>query len=342
VLFLELFGVKGISVATGVMTVLLVVFGEISPKTLAKRSPESTALKAAPLMRFFTVVFTPFNYLAGVWQRFIVKAFPSRADRSITEDELLTFVEEVRQEGGINRQEEQMIRHVIAFDDITAADIITPRVDVAAVPEDSPPAEVDRVFAATGFSRLPVYRGTIDAITGVILLKDFHHGVMKEGRPLADIVKPVVFVTKTMKISSLLQTLQRKQSHMAVLVDEFGGTLGIVTMEDIVEELVGEIWDEHEKVVQPFRQNSNVSFSVLGNVKFQDMLEYIGYKAADDDDGGDIPNTTVGSWILENTGSLPRPGEQIVWRNLHFTVSRIQRHRVIEVTVYRKDLTQRN
>jgi CBS domain containing-hemolysin-like protein len=340
VLFLELFGVKGISVATGIMTVLLVVFGEISPKTLAKRSPESTALKAAPLMLFFTVIFKPFNYLAGVWQRFIVKIFPSRADRSITEDELLTFVEEVRQEGGINRQEEEMIRHVIEFDDITAAEIITPRVDVAAVPENSPPEEIDRVFAATGFSRLPVYRDTIDAITGVILFKDFHHEVIKKGRPPAEIVKPVVFVTKTMKISSLLQTLQRKQSHMAVLVDEFGGTLGIVTMEDIVEELVGEIWDEHEKVVQPFRQNSNVSFSVLGSAKFQDMLEYIGYKIADND-GDEIPNTTVGSWLLEKTGSLPRTGEQFVWRDLQFTVSRIQRHRVMEVTVHRKDLTQK-
>ena len=341
VLFLELFGVKGISLATGVMTVLLVVFGEISPKTLAKRSPESIALKAAPLMRFFTFIFTPFNYLAGVWQRFIVKVFPSRADRSITEDELLTFVEEVRQEGGINRQEEQMIRHVIEFDDSTAADILTPRVDVAAVPADSTPEEIDRVFAATGFSRLPVYRDNIDNITGVILLKDFHHEVIKKGKSPAEIIKPVVFVTKTMKISSLLQTLQRKQSHMAVLVDEFGGTVGIVTMEDIVEELVGEIWDEHEKVVQPFRQNSNVSFSVLGSVKFQEMLEYIGYKITDNDEG-EIPNTTVGSWILENTGSLPRSGEQIIWRDLQFTVSRAQRHRVMEVTVYRKDLRHKN
>jgi CBS domain containing-hemolysin-like protein len=290
-------------------------------------------------MRFFIIIFTPFNYLAGVWQEFIVRVFPSKDDRSITEDELLTFVEEVRQEGGINRQEEKMIRQVIEFDDITAAEIITPRIDVAAVPENSPPEEIDRVFAATGFSRLPVYRDTIDTITGVILLKDFHHEVMKKGRPPSEIVKPVVFVTKTMKISSLLQTLQRKQSHMAVLVDEFGGTLGIVTIEDIVEELVGEIWDEHEKVVKPFRQHSEVSFSVLGSAKFHDILEYIG--AASSPEDADIPNTTVGSWILENTGSLPRAGDQITWRNLQFTVSRVQRHREMEVTVYRKDLNQK-
>jgi len=338
VLFLELFGAKGVSIATGIMTVLLVVFGEISPKTLAKESPEFIALKTAPLLHFFTVIFAPFTYLAGSWQRFIVRVFPSKADRSITEDELLTFVEEVRQVGGINQQEERMIRQVIEFDDITAAAIITPRIDVVAVPENSPSEEIDRVFAATGFSRLPVYRDTIDTITGVILLKDFHHEVIKKGRPPLEIVKPVVFVTKTMKISSLLQTLQKKQSHLAVVVDEFGGTLGIVTIEDIVEELVGEIWDEHDKVVEQIRQNSDVSFSVLGSARFQDMLEYIGYKNSDNDE---IPNSTVGSWILENTGSLPRSGDQITWRDLQFTVSRVQRHRVMEVIVYRKDHTQR-
>jgi len=338
VLFYGLFGARGVGLATMVLTLVVLMFCEISPKTLAKDSPERTALRVSPVMYFFTVIFTPLNYLVGVWQQCIVKIFPAKGDRGITEDELLTFVEEVRQEGGINPQEERMIRQVIEFDDITAAEIITPRVDVTAVPEDSLLEEIDRVFAASGFSRLPVYRDTIDSITGVILFKDFHHEVMKKGRPLKDIIKPIVFVTKTMKISTLLQTLQRKQSHMAVLVDEFGGTMGIVTIEDIVEELVGEIWDEHEKVIEPFRQNSRASFSVLGSVKFQEMLEYIGYKIAED---VEIPNTTVGSWILETTGSLPRTGEQIAWRDLQLTVSRVQSHRVMEVLVHRKDLTQR-
>ncbi|MDR0455201.1 MAG: hemolysin family protein [Treponema sp.] len=329
-LFFGLLGAKGVSLATVTITLVVLIFCEISPKTLAKESPELTALRAAPLLRFFMVIFAPLNYLAGAWKKIIVKFFPVKDDRSLTEDELLTFVEEVRQEGGINKNEEQMIRQVIEFDDITAADIVTPRVDVVAVPENSAPDEIDRAFAATGFSRLPVYRGNIDAITGVILLKDFHHEVIKKERPPAEIIKPVVFVTKTMKISGLLRTLQKKQSHLAVLVDEFGGTLGIVTIEDILEELVGEIWDEHDKVVEPFRRNTDGSFTVLGNVKFQDMLEYINESPPED---GEIPNTTVGSWVLENSGSLPRSGERFVWRNLQITVSRLQRNRVMEVTV---------
>jgi CBS domain containing-hemolysin-like protein len=185
------------------------------------------------------------------------------------------------------------------------------------------------VFAETGFSRLPVFRENIDTITGVILLKDFHHEVINRGRKPSEIVKPVVFVTKTMKISGLLKTLQKKQSHMAVLVDEFGGTLGIVTIEDIIEELVGEIWDEHDEVVEPFKQNSDGSFTVLGGTKLQDMLECINAELPETVNSA----TTVANWVMENAGVLPRAGEQFSWYNLEITVSRVQRHRVMEVIV---------
>jgi CBS domain containing-hemolysin-like protein len=341
VLFMGLFGAKGVSIATLLMTLLVLMFGEISPKTLAKESPELTALRFAPLLRFFIVVFTPLNYLTGAWKKLIVKIFPARGDRAVTEDELLTFVEEVRQEGGINKQEEEMIRQAIEFDDLTAAEIFTPRIDVAAVSETDSIDAIDQKFAETGFSRLPVYRGNIDTITGVILLKDFHHEVMKAGKTAADIVKPVVFVTKTIKIARLLRTLQQKQAHLAVLVDEFGGTLGIVTIEDIIEELVGEIWDEHDEVVEPVRKNADGSFTVMGSANLQDMLAFIaankdgeGDEAnAPNADAGPVTNTTVGNWVMENLDGPSRAGEQFVWRGLRIRVSRILRHRVMEVLV---------
>jgi CBS domain containing-hemolysin-like protein len=330
VLFVGFFGNAGISIATLVMTVMVLIFGEISPKTLAKESPEKIAMTFAPLLRVFMFVFAPVNRLAALWKKLIVKFFPLDGDRAVTEDELLTFVEEVRQEGGINRQEEEMIRQVIEFDDITAGEIYTPRIDVAAVSEDDTAEEIDKKFYDTGFSRLPVYRENIDHITGVMLLKDFHHQVMKLGKPPADIIKPVVFITKSMKVSKLLRTLQEKQSHMAVLVDEFGGTVGILTIEDIVEELVGEIWDEHDEVVENIKENGDGTFLVLGNSGLHDMFEFFGIP---DDDNDASPAATVGSWVMENTGGIPRAGDEFTAKNLRVRVSKVIRHRVLEVTV---------
>jgi CBS domain containing-hemolysin-like protein len=335
VLFVGFFGSAGVSIATLVMTVLVLVFGEITPKTLAKESPEKTAMALAPLLRVFMVLFAPVNRLAGAWKKTIVKLFRVGSDRSVTEDELLTFVEEVRQEGGINRQEEEMIRQAIEFDDVTAGEICTPRIDVAAVSEEDTAEEIDKKFYETGFSRLPVYRDNIDHITGMILLKDFHHEVMRLGRPPAAVVKPVVFITKSMRAAKLLRTLQEKQSHMAVLVDEFGGTVGILTVEDIVEELVGEIWDEHDEVVETIARREDGTFQVLGNSNLEDMFEFFGIKEADEDDAGPAaaPKTTVGNWVMENIGGVPRLGDAFTFKHLGVRVSKVIRHRVMEITV---------
>jgi CBS domain containing-hemolysin-like protein len=275
-------------------------------------------------------VFTPFNFLAGALKKFIAGIFPAKKDRGVTEDEFLTFVEEVRQEGGINIREERMIRHAIEFDDQKVSGIFTPRVDVAAVSEAGTVEEIDRLFAETGFSRLPVFRDTIDNITGVILLKDFHHEVMKGLKTPAQVVKPVVFVTKTIKIAKLLKTLQEKHSHMAVVVDEYGGTLGIVTVEDIVEVLVGEIWDEHDEAEEPVKKTGDGVFAVLGRVNFSEMLEAVMDSDARDDD---VPDTTVANWMMETLSRLPHQGEELDWRYLTLKASKVLKHRVLEVIV---------
>ena len=329
-LFIGLFGAKGVSLATLIMTVLLVILCDISPKVLAKEAPELAALRSAPLLRFFTFILTPINFITGQWKKLIMKIFPVKGDRSTTEDELLTFVGEVRQEGGINIQEEQMIRQVIGFDDLKVSGIFTPRVDVEAVADTSTVEEIDRRFIETGFSRLPVFQDTIDNITGIILLKDFYHEVMKGLKAPAQIVKPVVFVTKTIKIAKLLRTMQEKQAYMAVVVDEHGGTLGIVTIEDIVEELVGEIWDEHDEVVRPVKKISDGVFTVLGSVNFKDMLETVAGQLPENEE---IPGTTVANWIMETLGRLPRSGETISWHYLKIVVLRIIKQRVTEVRV---------
>ena len=329
--FIGLFGGKGVSVSTLVMTIVFLVFCDITPKALAKETPELTALRSAPLLRFFIFIFEPFNFLTAAWKKLIMKIFPVKEDRSTTEDELLTFVEEVRQEGGINKHEEQMIRQVIEFDDLKASDIFTPRIDVEAVSQNAAVEEIDQKFIETGFSRLPVYQDTLDNITGIIILKDFYHKVMKGLKTPEQIVNPVVYVHKTIKIAKLLKTMQRKKAHLAVVVDEHGGTLGIVTIEDIVEELVGEIWDEHDEVIEPVKKESGGSFAVLGNVNFIDMLEKITEGKLPDVD--DTPDTTVANWIMETLGRLPRTGEKLTWHFLTIKVSRVIRQRVMEVNV---------
>ncbi|MDR0321894.1 MAG: hemolysin family protein [Treponema sp.] len=337
VLFFNLFGAKGVGIATMGLTLIVLLFCEISPKTLAKESPELTAIRVSPFMRFFIIIFSPFSYLTGAWKKVIVKIFPVKADRTMTEDELLTFVEEVRQDGGINIHEEQMIRQAIDFDDLIVSEIYTPRIDVAAVSEASTIEEIDRVFIETGFSRLPIFQDSIDNIKGVILLKDFYHKVMKGLKTLPEIINPVVFITKTIKIAKLLKTLQAKQSHLAVIVDEHGGTLGIVTIEDIVEELIGEIWDEHDEKVEPVKKDNSGGFTVLGSVNFGDMLKAIAVNGIDEDK---IPNTTVANWIMENLGRLPHNGEILTWQYLTIKVLKVIKQRVMEVKI-NIDLTKK-
>jgi len=338
-LFISLFGVSGVSIATLVMTILLLIFGDISPKTLAKEVPELTALRAAPLLSFFVFILTPVNFLTTVWKKFLMKIFPVKIDRSTTEDELLTYVEEVRQEGVINIQEEKMIRQVIEFDDLKVSGIYTPRIDVEAVSDKSTIEEIDHKFLETGFSRLPVYKDTIDNITGIILLKDFYHKVMKGQKTLPQIILPVVLVTKTIKLTKLLRTLQDKKSHMAVIVDEHGGTLGIVTIEDIVEELVGEIWDEHDEVVEAVKKAADGSWIVFGSLHFRDMLDAVSQQAVSQqvvlqlDSEIEIPDTTVANWIMEKLGRLPRTGETLSWQYLTIIVLRVIKQRVTEVKI---------
>ncbi|MCL2196919.1 MAG: hemolysin family protein [Treponema sp.] len=328
-LFIDLFGPKGVSLATLIMTMLVLVIGDISPKALAKETPELTALRNAPLLRFFVYLLSPINVIMTGWKILLMKVFPVKGDRATTEDELLTFVGEVRQEGAINIHEEHMIRQVIEFDDLRVYEIFTPRVDVVAISEESTIEEIDKKFISTGFSRLPVYRDNIDNITGIILLKDFYHKVMKGLNTPAQVVKPVVFITKTIKIGKLLKTMQEKKTHIAVVVDEHGGTLGIVTIEDIVEELVGEIWDEHDKVVESVKKNSDGSFTVLGGVNFKDMLDAVAVNA----DAEEIPGTTVANWIMENLGRLPKVNEDLTWKNLTIRVLKVIKQRVMEVRV---------
>lgn len=328
VLLVNSLGKIGATVATVTMTVLILVFGEISPKTLAKETPEKFAMFAVPLLRFFMLLLSPLNRFFSWWKKFILVLFHIKVDHAVTEEELLTFVREVRQEGGINKREEDMIRQAIEFDDLCAGDILTPRVDVKAVSSDDSPETIERLFFETGHSRLPVYSESIDKITGFILQKDFHYQVIKLRKSLQSVIKPIFFTSRSMKIPRLLKTMQEKKSHIAVVVDEYGGTMGIVTVEDIVEELVGEIWDEHDHVVEPITKTGDRSYRVLGGVDLEELFALFSIETEEK-----RWSTTVGSWVMELSGGIPKEGAELSYKGLAVTVTKTARHRVMEVAV---------
>ncbi|MBP1551441.1 MAG: HlyC/CorC family transporter, partial [Oscillospiraceae bacterium] len=265
VLFVNWLGNEaGPSVSTAVTTVVVLIFGEITPKSIAKESPEKFAKFSAPFLRVLMFILTPFNFLFSLWKKLMSVIIKSDDSRSITEEELITIVEEAEQEGGIDEEESTLIRSAIEFSEVEAKDVYTPRIQIEGVPEDATKDEVARMFTETGYSRLPVYRESLDHIIGVIYHKDFHNYVYNTDKDISSIIRPAIFVTPNKKIDELLKELQQQKSHIAFILDEYAGTMGLVTLEDIVEELVGEIWDEHDEIVQEIVQISENEYHVLG------------------------------------------------------------------------------
>lgn len=315
-LFVNLLGQEvGATVSTVVITLLVLVFSEVSPKSIAKESPEKFAMFSAPIINVLIMVFTPFNYLFKKWKLMLSKIFKHEEDRSITDEELLTIVDEAKEGGGINESESTLIRSAIEFRELEAADILTPRTDVSFISIDLELDKIADVFKETGYSRLPVYEGTVDHVVGIIHHKDFYNYVYNREEPLENYIKPALFITKNKKIDSLLKELQLKKMHIAVVLDEFGGTVGIVTMEDILEELVGEIWDEHDTIVHEIEDLGNHEYLVSGNANVEKFFEIIDYDK-------EVDVFTVSGWIVESLGHLPKVGE--TFENKEFLIEVIE------------------
>lgn len=313
----------GSGIATAVVTVAVLIFGEITPKSLAKEAPESFSMRVTPIARLFVILFYPVNLIFMGWQKLVYMVFKPKHDQSVTEEELITMVEEAGSEGDMQESEVELIRNAIEFNDIEVGDILRPRVEVEAVSQYTPWDEIDKVFRETGYSRLPVYKETIDEISWVVNQKDFY---MAQHKNLAKITKPIEFVVPTMKISELLVQLQKNKAHMAAVVDEYGGIAGIVTLEDVIEELVGEIWDEHDEVVEPIREVGENEYRVLCSYALDDMFERFGV-----DVELDIP--TVSGWVIDELKHLPVKGDEFDFMNLHVTVSKCDTRHVLEITV---------
>lgn len=328
-------GSAGPTVSTIVMTVVVLVFGEVSPKSLAKENAEGFAMISAPIIRVLIVVLKPINFFFSALKKGLKKLFKVSGDHSMTDSELLTIVEEAEQEGGINQDESEMLRNVIEFDDIEAIDIMTPRVDVEAVSKDADKEEIARLFRETGYSRLPVYDETIDSIVGVILEKNFYSYVWDTDAAVDTIIKPAEFIPPSMKISALLKLLQQNKQHMAIIVDEFGGTEGIVTLEDVIEELVGEIWDEHDEVVQNRIQKvEEHSYRVACSADLDDLFEFFNIEC-------ETEASTINGWIVENLDRIPSQGDSFEFEGIVFTVTRAESNRAEEIMINGEPLPEK-
>ena len=328
-MFVDIFGSSvGAPLSTVIITLIILIFGEVTPKSLIKEMPEKFCLFSAPIISFFSWLFTPLNYFFALWKRFVVRAFTIDPGNVITEEELLTIVEEAETEGGIEKEQRELIQNAIEFNDLEAWDVLTPRVDVTAIDIETPKEAVMEIFRETGFSRLPVYEETIDKVIGILNQKDFSNFIVNSDKEISEYVKPVVFVAGSAKIAVILKKMQAIKTHMAVIIDEYGGTEGIVTMEDIIEELVGEIYDEHDEVAtQEFLQRQDGSYRILCGANVEKMFDYL------EVEGEEMDVTTVNGWVVVELGRLPVPGDSFIYKNLSVTVTKADEKKALEIKI---------
>ena len=324
VLFVKLLGGAGVSVSTVVMTVVVLMFGEIAPKSIAKERPERIALAFYPALNAMLVLLTPVTFLAACWQKLIFRVFKPTDDHGITEEELITIVEEAESGGEIDEHEGELIRSAIEFGDLTVEDILTPRVELTAVEVDDDEEDIARAFESSGRSRLPVYEGNIDSIVGILHEKDFYR--LRGRASVREMMAEPLCVVPSTRLDALLKHLQESKNHMAVVMDEYGGVTGIVTMEDILEELVGEIWDEHDEVVEDIVALGEREWRVSGGASLDDLREEVPIE-------GDFDSVTVNGWVLEVLGRFPQAGEQFDIGPLRVTVERAGRRRIESVRI---------
>lgn len=323
----------GATVSTIVMTIIVLVFGEVTPKTIAKEKAESYALLITPIVKLFIIIFYPLNLLFRGWKLLLNRLFGLGKSDTITQEELKTYVDEAHTGGEIDENESELIRSSIEFDDLYVSDILTPRVDVEAVDKYEKLIEIEKVFKKSGYSRLPVYIGDIDNIVGVIHHRDFEDIRQRGLKSLRTIIKSVPMVSPDTKISKMLRIFQQKKTHLAVVVDEFGGTEGIVTLEDIIEELVGEIWDEHDEVELDIEKISDYEYLVDGLASIDDVLKYFELEANDKSDV-----STVNGWVMENTDKIPENGDSFDYDKLHVEVVQTDGKRADKIKITIKQL----
>lgn len=328
IVFVRAMGEIGATWSTLVITLVVLVFAEVTPKSIAKEIPESFSSAVSGVVRVLVIIFYPLNKLFEWWKKLITKIFHLEKKDSITEGEFLTMVDTAESEGGIDSKDSQLIHNVMEFNDLDVGEIFTPRVDVIAISDKASNEEIYQIFSEHEYSRLPVYEDNIDDIIGFLHQKDFIDEVYFGESTVKDVLQPILHVAPTMKISALLTALQQRHSHMAVVTDEFGGTDGIVTMEDILEELVGEIYDEHDEVERDIVKTGKDEYLAQCSCELEDFFEYFHLDAPEDSD-----SNTLGGWVLEKFEEIPKKGDHFDYGDMTITVNETDSRKVDSIRI---------
>ncbi len=315
-----------ILISTVIMTFVILFFGEITPRFIAKVFPEQISLLVYPLAIVFYYVLLPITWLLNGYKILIKKIFKINKEETITDDELLTIVNEAEEDGTLKEDESDLIRSALEFDDLEVGDIFVPRINVIAVSVNDEISFVKNILDTEAYSRLPVYKENIDEIIGTIHHRDFYQNYDKQGFKLQDIIKEAVFVGEHTKISTLLKKMQTKKIHLAVVLDEYGGTLGIVTVEDIIEELVGEIYDEYDVEISPISKNDDGTLTVKGDASLDDFFDFV--EIIPDEE---FEANTVGGFVTERLMEMPTKGKIVEYKHVKIEVTKITKKRVVEV-----------
>ena len=314
---------SGPTVSTVVMTIVVLIFGEISPKSIAKEHPEQFAMFSSRLLGLFMIILKPINFVFRQWKKLLSLIFKTRKEESMTEEELMTIIKEAEQVGDLDKDEGQIIKSAIEFNDLEVGDILTPRMDVTAIDINMPVNEISKIFIETGYSRLPVYEGDFDVIIGVLYYKDFYIMHQTNTKEVKDILKPVIFATKNQKIHDLMKEFQNKQLHFAVIIDEFSSVLGIVTLEDIVEEIVGEIDDEYDEVEQSIVDLGQGEYLIDGSLNIDEVND-VCETSFDSEDF-----ESIGGLVLGQCNGSPEINQEIIIDSVIFTIKEIDKNRIV-------------
>lgn len=331
ILCLNLFENYGAAIATGATTLLVLTFGEVIPKCIGREASDTIVLHTAFVLRVLTYILTPLIFFfAGIKNAFMKLAHIKKTSPSVTEDELKYIIESIEEEGILEEQESELVQSALEFDEKTAQEILTPRVDVTAIDIDDEPEKIHDLIIKERYSRIPVYENEIDNIIGILHTRDYLEKVIDgDGTvPIRQLLTPAHFIYKTLKLSDILTDFRENRLHIAIVTDEYGGMLGIVTMEDLLEEIVGDIWDEDEDIEHTYTKLRDGRYLVSGDMELNDLFELL--EIAPDDD---IESNSVGGFIVEQLGDIPMRGQKVRYKGLRFTVKRVRNRRIISALV---------